>query len=280
MRLIDHPMLLAMLLASACKSDSSIPSSDQAPPTLVAATFSDASTIRLTFSEPVADPSAVKTDAFRLSIGVKDVESTIYYALDYEGLYDDSATTGGDGGPITDGDPTADPTIVDPTDPTTGDPTDATTDPTADPSETYDPSDSYDPTGGYEAGEGGYDDGYVEPGSDRPGGFTQPIPPLAIMDLDIASIAAVSADDKQIDLKLALPVTDTYACDALADLAAEATKLGIFVHYKPGGTAITDTAGNPLAAIAPHWIDKRSSAYTELQGDFPHLDPYLPIPCP
>ncbi len=112
-----------------------------------------------------------------------------------------------------------------------------------------------------------------------PGDLTRPIPTQRIADLDIAA-AKLGTDSKQIDLQLVAPVTDTLACDALAELAMDSSKLGIFVHYKPGANPITDSAGNPLAAIAPHWIDVRANAFTELQGDFPHLSPFLPITCP
>lgn len=105
------------------------------------------------------------------------------------------------------------------------------------------------------------------------------LPTRPIADLDIAA-AKRGADDKQIDLQLAAPVTDTRACEALADFAMDSAKLGIFVHYRPGSTSITDTARNPLGAIAAHRVDARANAYAELQDDFPHLNPYLPVACP
>lgn len=278
MRLTHRPDLRAWVFGSSALLGCTSAAEDSAPPTLVAASFTDAQTIRLTFSEPMAKPGAVDTQAFRLSIGVRDVASTIYYALDYDGVYDYGDTGGSDdGGPISDGDPTADPTLGDPTDATSIDPTDPTTEP--------DPTDTYDPTGGgYDDSnpdpDGGYEGGYVEPGVDNPGSFTRPIPTLAINDLDVTAVLAVASDARQIDLTLAVPVTDTFACDVLVELAADSVKSGIFVHYKPGPNPIADDAGNPLASLGSHWVDARASAYLELRGDFPHLNPYLPIPCP
>lgn len=285
MRPIANPELRALVLGSAalfgCPATST---PDETPPDLQAAAFRDARTIRLTFSEPVADPSAVNTQAFRLSIGVRDVSSTVYYGVDYD--FGEDTGYADDGGPLTDGDPTADPTIADPTD--TGDPTvsdssdssdptdDPTEDPTDDPTEdpTYDPS--YDPT---DDPDSGYEGGYADP-SEAPALTDRPIPPVHVADLDVMSIAAVAGADNQVDLVLAGPITDTSACEAIASLAADSPKVGLFLHYKPGTTPVADPAGNPLAAIGAHWVDGRANAYAELQGDFPRLDPYLPIPCP
>lgn len=277
MRLTHRPDLRALLLGTVGVACSSNAAPDDTPPVLVAAAFTDAQTIRLTFSEPMANPGTVDTQAFRLSIGVRDVSSTVYYGLDYDGFDDYGGTDGSEGGPISDGDPTLDPT--DPTDATdtdaTGtdptDPSDTTADPTADP--TYDPSD-----GGYE--EGGYEGGYAGPSETPIDGFTRPIPPLAIQDLDVASIAAVSGDATNVDLKLAASVRDTGACTALAYFTNEGLKSGLFVHYRPGATPLADAAENPLAAIGPQWVDARAESYLEFQGDFPNLNPYLPIPCP
>jgi hypothetical protein len=210
MRLTHRPDLRAVVFGSTTLLACSTPATDGTAPTLVAASFTDAQTLRLTFSEPMANPGTVDTQAFRLSIGVRDVGSTVYYALDYDGLYDDSVGSD-DGGPISDGDPTADPTLGDPTgatsDATSGDPTDTTTGP--------------DPTGGgYDSGpdpDGGYEGGYAEPGGENPGSFTRPIPTLPISDLDVTAIAAVASDARQIDLTLATPVGDTFACDALVE---------------------------------------------------------------
>jgi hypothetical protein len=254
MRLTHRPDLRAVVFGSTTLLACSTPATDGTAPTLVAASFTDAQTLRLTFSEPMANPGTVDTQAFRLSIGVRDVGSTVYYALDYDGLYDDSVGSD-DGGPISDGDPTADPTLGDPTgatsDATSGDPTDTTTGP--------------DPTGGgYDSGpdpDGGYEGGYAEPGGENPGSFTRPIPTLPISDLDVTAIAAVASDARQIDLTLATPVGDTFACDALVEFAAESLKSGIFVHYKPGANPIADAAGNPVAPVGSHWVDARAKAY-------------------
>lgn len=34
-----------------------------------------------------------------------------------------------------------------------------------------------------------------------------------------------------------------------------------------------------MADLAAHWVVASSRDYVELQGDFPNMNPYLPIPC-
>jgi hypothetical protein len=76
------------------------------------------------------------------------------------------------------------------------------------------------------------------------------------------------------------PLADSLACDAYPDLVAESGKVGIFVHHKSGPASPTDKAGNAPADLASHWVDAFDKAYVELQGDFPNMNPYLPIACP
>ncbi len=261
------PTLLFGAAVLACKAADE----DTTPPVLRAAA-ADASSLRLTFSEAMvvgqADPSA-----FRLSLAVKDEGSTVYYALAYEGLSYDTD------GPISDGDPSA---------ASVGGSASASA--TGSGTATGSSSDSYDPTyttnatygpdpdsGGYEAG--GYEEGgYARPGV--PDSLARPIPTRFVSDLGITAVRAVEGDAKQLELVLAGPLAGTPACDALPELAAGGGKAGIFVHHREGSGSPTDEAGNALPSIGAHWVDAASKAYVELQGDFPNLDPYLPIACP
>ncbi|MBC8071257.1 MAG: hypothetical protein IAG13_23230 [Deltaproteobacteria bacterium] len=233
---------------------------DTTAPTLRSAARGDAQTIRLTFSESMvvgeADPSV-----FRLSLGIKDSSSTVYYGLDYDVLGYDSY------GPVSDGDPSAGSA--------------GTTAP-------GDSSDSDDPTytsystygeGSSDPGEGGYEDeGYARPA--MPDALRLPIPTRFVSDLGITAVRSVDGEPTQIELALANPLGDSPACAALAELTAGGDKAGIFVHHRAGGGSPTDRAGNPMPDLGAHWVAAIAQPYIELQGDFPNLDPYLPIACP
>jgi hypothetical protein len=221
--------------------------------------FADGQALRLVFSEAVvvggADPAA-----FRLSLGVKDGGSTVYYGLDYEGLEYDTD------GPVSDGDPSGASASA------SGDDGYGTTyyDPTAD--------DGYD-TGYDPSADGGYEDGgYAAPGPRD--SFTRPIPTTAIADLGITAVRAVDGKSSEVDLVLAGSIHDTAACEAVAEFVADGSKAGIFLHHRSGSRSIEDAAGNQLAPIAAHWVDASAKAYVEVTGDFSNLDPNLPIPCP
>ena len=49
-------------------------------------------------------------------------------------------------------------------------------------------------------------------------------------------------------------------------------------------TALAEELGlNPgalLDAIAEHWVLRPNDRWASQQGDFPFMDPYIPIPCP
>jgi hypothetical protein len=243
---------------------------DTTPPVLQAAAVGDASSIRLTFSEKMVVGSA-NPAAFRLSLAVKDTQSTVYYALAYDGLSYDS-----DDGPISDGDPSAatNASMSGSATATGGGESTTYSSTTYTSNGTYDPTNP-DPTG-YD--DGGYEGGYAIPGA--PDDLRRPIPTRFISDLGITSVRAVDGQPNQIELVLAGPLADTPACDLLPELAADSGKAGIFVHHKEGPASPTDAADNTPADLAAHWVDASSKAYVEIRGDFPNMNPYLPINCP
>ncbi len=235
---------------------------DDGPPKLEEVRFGDPQTLRLVFSEAVVVGDA-NPAAFRLSVGAKDDTSTVYYGVAYDEL---GVATGG---PVSDSDPT-DASASASASASAGDDGGTTYYGTAD--DGYDSG--YDPSA-----DGGYDDeGYAQPGPrDR---FTRPIPPLRVADLGIAGVRAVDGKPTEVDLPLASAITGTPACDAVAEFVAEGVKAGIFLHHSDAVATIEDEDGERLASIGKHWVDKSDRPYTEVQGDFPNLDPYLPIPCP
>jgi hypothetical protein len=250
------PALLTATALLACSNTST-----DGPPVLESVRFGDPQTLRLVFSEAVVVGDA-NSAAFRLSVGAKDEGSTVYYGVAYD------MTGVATGGPVSDSDPSAASASASVS---AGDDGYGTTYyGTAD--DGYDSG--YDPSA-----DGGYDDeGYAQPGSrDR---FTRPIPSDGIADLAITSVRPVDGKDNEVDLVLAGPITDTDACEAVAEFVAEGMKAGIFLHHSDGVATIEDADGHRLAAIAKHWVDAMDKAYVEVQDDFPALDPYLPIPCP
>jgi hypothetical protein len=243
---------------------------DTTAPVLQQAARSDAQTIQLTFSEAMvvgqADPAA-----FRLSLGVKDAGSTVYYALAYDGLGYDSD------GPISDGDPSVGSGNTDTN--ATGGASDSGGSDTYDP--TYTTQATYGEAGPTDDGyqDGGYEGGaYASPSS--PGSLALPIPSRFVSDLGITGVRVVEGDAKQIELTLAGALGDSVACDALPELLADSGKAGIFVHHRAGTGSPTDAAGNAMPDLGAHWVTAIDKAYVEVPGDFPNLDPYLPIACP
>lgn len=248
------PLLLSAGALLACSSASK----DDGPPRLESVRFGDPSTLRLVFSEAVVVGEA-NPAAFRLSVGAKDDGTTIYYGVAYDEI---GVATGG---PVSDSDPTNASATA-----SAGDDDGGTT--------YYGDDDGYD--SGYDpSADDGYDEyGYAHPGT--PDRFTARIPPLHAVDLAIIGVRAVDGESNEVDLPLATAITDTPACGAVADFVAEGLKAGVFLHHSDAVATIEDADGNRLAAIGKHWVDAMDEVYVEVQGDFPALDPYLPIPCP
>src|SRR5262249_31400000 len=98
---IRSPLVPVVLFGTTVIACGNAEDKDTTPPVLEAAAVGDAHSIRRTFSEKVVVGSANPV-AFRLSLAVKDAQSTVYYALAYDGLSYDS-----DDGPISDADPSA-----------------------------------------------------------------------------------------------------------------------------------------------------------------------------
>jgi hypothetical protein len=84
----------------------------------------------------------------------------------------------------------------------------------------------------------------------------------------------------QVILSLDHPVKPT-VCKVLTDIDMFGYEGGIFVHYSNNGfPGIVDTQSEPLDAISEHWVLRPSDRWANQQGDFPFMDPYIPIPCP
>lgn len=268
-RAVTSMPTVGLLALVACHGGADTPS-DETAPVLTSIAHAAPTTLRLSFSEAVVVGEA-DASAFRLSLAVKDAQSTVYYALEYAGLEQDTD------GPISDGDPSAASASASggsdagssdggssdggSTYGGTYDPTSDPTDPTTDP--TYDPS-----------ADGG---GYASPAA--PDRFTRSIPTLAIDDLSITAVRVAADDPKVVEITLGAPLGDSTACAVLQDFTADGSKAGIFLHHRQGSASPRDAAGNAMADLAAHWVVASSRDYVELQGDFPSMNPYLPIPC-
>lgn len=127
-------------------------------------------------------------------------------------------------------------------------------------------------------GDSGYGTGYAHP--DHAGRLARPIPPpLHVDDVAVTSVHA-GADATKIELDLATALTGSDACTALSEARAAGEKSGIFVHYRSAANGLQDPEGHTVASLAQHWVDAASMGYVEIMGDFPNMDPYLPIDCP
>ena len=55
----------------------------------------------------------------------------------------------------------------------------------------------------------------------------------------------------------------------------------LFVHFAPGPIPVRSADGELLAAIGPQWVDHVGPIpFMSVDGEFPNLDPRVPIPCP
>lgn len=120
---------------------------------------------------------------------------------------------------------------------------------------------------------------YYEPASWS--GYYEPIEMTAI---------ANGPGENQISITFA-PTIGYGICTRLANQIASSSpdfpiEGGMFPHYAPGTTPVTNTEGVPLAAIGPDWVlngpDQPYYYGYELfieQAGFPNLIPQIPIPC-
>ena len=147
----------------------------------------------------------------------------------------------------------------------------------------------YGTTGYGDTGYGGtgYATGYGDTGYttypahvDHPRRLARPIPtPLAIDDIGVSAVHA-GADATRVELDLASDLAGSRACMALAESRAAGEKSGLFVHYRSAANGLQDPDGNTVGSLAQHWVDADAQSYVDIAGDFPNMDPYLPIDCP
>jgi hypothetical protein len=67
-----------------------------------------------------------------------------------------------------------------------------------------------------------------------------------------------------------------YLCQYIAPYADEYDFL--FVHHAPGDIPLESADGEPLAAIGAPFVHEDFMVFS-VDGDFPNLDPKIPIPC-
>ena len=97
--------------------------------------------------------------------------------------------------------------------------------------------------------------------------------------------------ENQISITLTPPI-DYFICTEVANSVEGSTpdfpiEGGLFPHYAPGTTPVTNTAGEELAPIGPDWVlsgpdDPPYYGYELFieEAGFPNLIPQIPIPCP
>lgn len=77
--------------------------------------------------------------------------------------------------------------------------------------------------------------------------------------------------------------TEIYSTTCM-ELDTRAKKIGgegaLYLHYSDNGAPIVDLDGEPLVAIGEPWVLDQFSTQLEVPGEFPFLNPRLPIPCP
>lgn len=107
----------------------------------------------------------------------------------------------------------------------------------------------------------------------------------------VTSLWNVTGDPELIRLSLSLPVTPAH-CNTIDNAKANGNQAGIFVHYAHGdGASVQDQDGNDLEDIAAPWVLASAdydacdigggyySATCRMNGSFPEMDSWLPIPC-
>ena len=85
-------------------------------------------------------------------------------------------------------------------------------------------------------------------------------------------------------LRVALALIAAVVVGILAAEGAHAQKIGstgaLYLHYSDNGPPITDLDGEALVAIGEPWVLDQFSTELAVPGEFPFMDPLLPIPCP
>lgn len=96
--------------------------------------------------------------------------------------------------------------------------------------------------------------------------------------------------ENQISITLEPPI-DYVICTSVANAIESTAEFqgegGLYPHYAPGTTPVTNTAGEELAAIGADWVlsgadDPPYYGYELFieEAGFPNLMPRIPIPCP
>lgn len=106
------------------------------------------------------------------------------------------------------------------------------------------------------------------------------LPSLSVDALDVLSDAY---NPGQVIVLLTNPILPR-TCEVAQNLANEnpaGARGGLFLHYAGGGNAqITDLAGLPLPSIGIEWLKVTDNYNIVYGGNFPDMNPFLPIPCP
>jgi hypothetical protein len=106
--------------------------------------------------------------------------------------------------------------------------------------------------------------------------------------IELSAIAnGPGANQLSITLAPALAYGICYAVTSFVDSSTPEFMVegGLFPHYAPGTTPVTNTEGVPLAAIGPEWVltgpDEPYYGYELFleQAGFPNLIPQIPIAC-
>lgn len=96
--------------------------------------------------------------------------------------------------------------------------------------------------------------------------------------METLRISPVPDRGEELRLRFSEPV-HRQTCRYIDNWNAVTYEAGLFVHFRQRTAALTDLAGNQLEDFGAQWALQDRTYSLDVEGHFPDLNPFVPIPC-